>query len=161
MGNHIWRVVDKNVCKVLHILESQSDAIDIFKLMNRFTLDSIGEIGFGASIGSLEHPESPFLNSFDEAQRISFRRFIFPGWRLLRLLGLGFEKHSGSHFQVLKEYSARLVQDLRGNLESEAGDSFLGLFMKSRAKGLPGSPEFLIDMVLNFLIAGRDTTAQA
>mmetsp|Transcript_70949 Transcript_70949/g.125436 ORF Transcript_70949/g.125436 Transcript_70949/m.125436 type:complete len:505 (+) Transcript_70949:62-1576(+) len=159
--NHIWRVVEKNIGKVLNILEVPNGAIDIFNLMNRFTLDSIGEIGFGTSIGSLEHPESPFLKSFDEAQRISFRRFIFPGWRLLRLLGLGFEKDSGLHFRALKKYSADLVQDLRGKLDSEAGDSFLGLFMKSRASGLPGSKDFLIDMVLNFLIAGRDTTAQA
>ena len=33
----------------------------MFNLMNRFTLDSIGEIGFGADIGSLEDPSSPFL----------------------------------------------------------------------------------------------------
>jgi len=160
--HHIWRVVEKNVGKVLQVLESQSESIDIFNLMNRFTLDSIGEIGFGTSIGSLEHPESPFLKSFDEAQRISFKRFIFPGgWRILRLLGMGFERDSCHHFGALKKYSARLVQDLQGKLDTEAGDSFLGLFMKSRASGLPGSKDFLIDMVLNFLIAGRDTTAQA
>jgi len=159
--NHIWCVVEKNIGKVLKVLDSASGAIDIFNLMNRFTLDSIGEIGFGTSIGSLEHPESPFLKSFDEAQRVMFRRFIFPGWRLLRLLGLGFEKDSRHHIRVLKEYSSDLVEDLRGKLDTQAGDSFLGLFMKSRASGLPASKDFLIDMVLNFLIAGRDTTAQA
>jgi len=160
--NHIWRVVENNCGKVLELLEhSQGDTIDVFNLMNRFTLDSIGEIGFGTSIGSLEHPESPFLESFDEGQRIIFRRLLFPVWRLLRLLGVGFEKNGRYHFQRLREYSTTIVQDLKGNLDTTAGDSFVGLFMKSSSKDLAIHDEFLADMVLNFLIAGRDTTAQA
>merc|ERR1712151_550981 len=75
--------------------------IDLFNVLNRFTLDSIGEIGFGADVGSLEKPDSPFLASFDRAQQ---------------------------------------------------------LFMKS---GEAPSDKLLEDLVLNFLIAGRDTTAQA
>ena len=82
--NHIWRVVQKNCQKVLDFLSTnQEPVVDIFNLLNRFTLDSIGEIGFGTSIGSLENPVSPFLRSFDEAQRIVFRRFVLPGWRAL------------------------------------------------------------------------------
>lgn len=42
---------------------------------------SSGEIGFGADIGSLENPVSPFLKSFDEAQRILFKRFVLHGLR--------------------------------------------------------------------------------
>ena len=74
--------MQKNCQKVLNILsENPEPVVDIFNLLNRFTLDSIGEIGFGTSIGSLENAVSPFLRSFDEAQRIVFRRFVLPGWR--------------------------------------------------------------------------------
>lgn len=160
--NHIWRVVEKNCGKVLQLFDkSQGGTIDIFNLMNRFTLDSIGEIGFGTSIGSLENPESPFLESFDEGQRIMFRRLLFPVWRLLRLLGIGFERNGMHHFKRLREYSTTIVQELKGKLDTSAGDSFVGLFMKSGNKGLATHDKFLADMVLNFLIAGRDTTAQA
>merc|ERR1712039_511109 len=62
------------------------------------------------------------------------------------------------HFGLLKDYSRRIVQDLKGSLNSQAGDSFIGLFMKS---GEAPSDKLLEDLVLNFLIAGRDTTAQA
>ena len=61
------------------LTEKQEPVIDMFNLLNRFTLDSIGEIGFGADIGSLENPVSPFLKSFDEAQRILFKRFVWRG----------------------------------------------------------------------------------
>ena len=47
----------------MHIVRRNS------RLMNRFTLDSIGEIGFGVDIGALEDPTSPFLASFDHAQK--------------------------------------------------------------------------------------------
>lgn len=160
--NHIWRVVESNCHKVIGLLENcQGRTIDVFNVMNRFTLDSIGEIGFGTSIDSLERPESPFLSSFDEGQRIVFRRLLLPVWRLLRLLGIGFEKNGKHHFQCLRMYSTTIVQDLKGKLDTSAGDSFVGLFMKSCNKDLAIDDDFLADMVLNFLIAGRDTTAQA
>jgi len=156
---HIWRVVEKNCNKVLSILtETKEPVIDVFNLLNRFTLDSIGEIGFGADIGSLENPVSPFLKSFDEAQRIIFKRFVLPGWRFLRLLGLGPEAQTKHHMKQLRTYSRQIVEQLAKSLDQPAGDSFVGLFMKAE----PGlDNEFLADLVLNFLIAGRDTTAQA
>mmetsp|Transcript_37538 Transcript_37538/g.69971 ORF Transcript_37538/g.69971 Transcript_37538/m.69971 type:complete len:492 (+) Transcript_37538:40-1515(+) len=159
--NHIWRVVEKNCGKVRCLLQeavSKRGEVDMFNMFNRFTLDSIGEIGFGTSVGSLENASSPFLQSFDEAQRIVFWRFWIPGWRLLRLFGLGTESRGREHFKVLRNYSTEIIQDLAQKLDTDAGDSFVGLFMKSDSKL---SEAFLVDMVLNFLIAGRDTTAQA
>eukprot|EP00438_Fugacium_kawagutii_P022157 Skav235755 [mRNA] locus=scaffold803:182727:196874:+ [translate_table: standard] len=153
---------------------------DVWRTMLRFEAHS--EIGFGADIGSLENPVSPFLQSFDEAQRIIFKRFVqlgqgaavvdvdrlaprggpkrkgLPGWRVLRWLGLGPEANTRHHMTQLRRYSRQIVEDLQGSLEKPAGDSFVGLFMKKE----PGlHVEFLADLVMNFLIAGRDTTAQA
>lgn len=80
--HHIWRVLERNCAKVISLLKAnQQPVVDLFNILNRFTLDSIGEIGFGASIGSLDNPVSPFLKSFDEAQRSLFLRWVLPGWR--------------------------------------------------------------------------------
>jgi len=158
--NHIWKVVDKNSAKVVQLLRStrQGEVVDMFSVLNRFTLDSIGEIGFGADVGSLEHANSPFLASFDRAQQICMLRFVIPGWPIFRLLGLGTEWGTRRHVGALRDYARTIVRDLKGTLEHEAGDSFVGLFMKS---GEEHSDKLLEDLVLNFLIAGRDTTAQA
>merc|ERR1719203_198530 len=44
----------------------------------------------------------------------------------------------------------------------EAGKSFVGLFIQdAKKRGEQLSETYLRDLVLNFLIAGRDTTAQA
>ena len=83
----IWKVVNKNCHKVISLLkESHGTTLDLFNVLNRFTLDSIGEIGFGTTIGSLENPDSPFLGSFDAAQRFIFMRFVLPGWRILDVM---------------------------------------------------------------------------
>ncbi|CAK9026138.1 Cytochrome P450 86B1 [Durusdinium trenchii] len=168
--DHIWRVVEKNSIKVQSLLGNAADTqenVDVFRLMNRFTLDTIGEIGFGTDIGSLDDPSSPFLASFDHAQKASFYRFVLPGpiWRLLRLLGVGSERGSTLHFRLLDDYSREVARDLSASLEISggfAGASFVGLFLQDAAsKGEDISEDFLRDLVLNFLIAGRDTTAQA
>lgn len=168
--DHIWHVVKKNSVKVQSLLATVAETretVDIFRLMNRFTLDSIGEIGFGTDIGSLDDPTSPFLASFDHAQKAAFYRFILPGpvWRVLRLLGVASEYNSSLHFRLLDDYSREVVRALAKSLadgNTSGGSSFVGLFLQDAAsKGEELSENFLRDLVLNFLIAGRDTTAQA
>merc|ERR1719356_1976356 len=66
----------------------------------------------------------------------------------------GTRRHIGS----LRKYSKTIVQDLKDGSNPDAGDSFVGLFIKS---GEAPSDKLLEDLVLNFLIAGKDTTAQA
>lgn len=48
---------------------------DLFK---RYTLDTIGEIGFGVQIGSLLQP-LPFSRAFDWVQEEVTRQFLMPG----------------------------------------------------------------------------------
>lgn len=161
---HIWRVVKRNCAKVVHLLrDSPPDTtVDMFNIMNRFTLDTIGEVGFAKSIGSLENADSPFLKSFDMAQQISVQRFYLPLWQIKRLFGLGDEGIARGHFKMLSAYSLETVQELRANMSGEQGDSFVGLFMREAEKNnKPYDGKFMQDLVLNFLIAGRDTTAQS
>jgi fatty acid omega-hydroxylase len=174
---HIWVVVRRNARKLRDILESSEPEkpVDLFNFMNRFTLDTIGEIGFGKCIGSLEDPSSPFLVSFDKAQQISYWRLQQPWWPILKFFRMGAEKETHEHFDRLDAYSRSVVRELcsamnhgagKGNgvgwADIEARKSFVGLFLEdARKRGETLSEDYLRDLVLNFLIAGRDTTAQA
>lgn len=162
--NHIWTVVETNTAKVVNILEKTKGTIDTFNLMNRFTLDTIGQIGFSKNIGSLENPESPFLKSFDRAQQLLLLRFwVNPSWKILRMFGLGWEPELKKHLAQLDSYARGIVQELRQKVEQGDDNSFVGLFCKSEwnKEGDAAQQEaFMRDMILNFLIAGRDTTAQ-
>merc|ERR550539_1245178 len=95
--------------------------VDFFNLMNRFTLDTIGEIGFGKHIGSLEDPSSPFLRSFDRAQQIVMMRFVTPFWEVLRFLGVGSEVDRREHFSRLDDYSRTVVRELQASISHDSG----------------------------------------
>lgn len=183
---HIWVVVRRNAKKVRQVLQATKPgkSVDVFNLMNRFTLDTIGEIGFGKSIGSLEDPTSPFLKSFDRGQQVTFDRwfslsYILKVSFLTLFLGLKpswwSERRTQHDFATLDDYSRSVVRELQAAMsrdstkaggiawaDIEASKSFVGLFVQdARKKGQEPSEDFLRDLVLNFLIAGRDTTAQA
>jgi len=161
---HIWHVVGRNCGKVTQLLLDvpPGEVVDLFNVMNRFTLDTIGSVGFARDIGSLDNPETPFLKSFDRAQQIAALRFIAPVWRLTRWLGIGQEGEARGHFRSLQEYSHETVQMLKADSSGETRDSFVGLFVQSAQKhGTSFDDRYLQDLVLNFLIAGRDTTAQS
>ena len=129
MTNHMWKVVSKNSNKVVDLLLSsnQDASVDVFNVMNRFTLD----LGFGRSIGALDNADSPFLNSFDKGQQILFMRLVSLGWNVQRKLQLFHERSSAHHFRLLKQYCLKTVQGLKQKLDSAAGDDVVGELMKN------------------------------
>ena len=141
--------------------------LDVFALLNRFTLDTIGEIAFGVCIHSLEHPAHPFAAAFDEAQQTLDLRFFTPGWRWLRPF-LPSERRLVSSIAVMDSFCAQLIASRRAEGEGAlaARTDVLSRAMclespQGGARVFADSPSALRDLVLNFLIAGRDTTAQA
>eukprot|EP00928_Gymnodinium_smaydae_P095038 TRINITY_DN8100_c0_g2_i1.p1 TRINITY_DN8100_c0_g2~~TRINITY_DN8100_c0_g2_i1.p1 ORF type:complete len:510 (-),score=61.81 TRINITY_DN8100_c0_g2_i1:43-1533(-) len=168
---HIFEVVSSNTLKIHDTLKKNAGKVFcMFDLMNRFTLDTIGEVGFSKSIGSIEDPDSPFLRSFDFAQQSLLKRFWIgqniEWWKLLRFLGLFWEKELPTHFSLLNNYCDEIVDELLQKVAQGDDNSFVGMFIKdAEGADLFKRDEkrfrtYIRDMVLNFLIAGRDTTAQ-
>mmetsp|Transcript_43301 Transcript_43301/g.92688 ORF Transcript_43301/g.92688 Transcript_43301/m.92688 type:complete len:501 (-) Transcript_43301:215-1717(-) len=162
--NHIWSVVDKSSASLKQVMGDlcNGQVVDVFNLLNRFTLDTIGAVGFASDIGSLKKADSPFLKSFDRAQQLLMTRFINPLWKVERYLNIGSEREVKVHIKTLTDYAQKIVQDLKNDPTGAKLDSFVGMFVAdSKKSGKDIDDKFLQDMVLNFLIAGRDTTAQS
>mmetsp|Transcript_97063 Transcript_97063/g.222451 ORF Transcript_97063/g.222451 Transcript_97063/m.222451 type:complete len:451 (-) Transcript_97063:209-1561(-) len=162
--NHIWNCVSRHSTRLVTLLSAQEGRqVDIFNWFNRFTLDSIGEIGFGRNINSLEDSSVPFLRSFDRAQQVFSIRFVNPMWQVVRMTGAFGEGEVREHLKRLDSYSRDTVRLLKEQLDTEGehNSNFVSLFIRSAKKdNKTYSDDFLRDLVLNFLIAGRDTTAQ-
>uniref|UniRef100_K3WMN2 Cytochrome P450 n=1 Tax=Globisporangium ultimum (strain ATCC 200006 / CBS 805.95 / DAOM BR144) TaxID=431595 RepID=K3WMN2_GLOUD len=166
--------------KVLHmILQRAADSdtpMDLFKLFNRFTIEAFAEIGFGIHLGCLDaEKEHPFQTAFDSAQREVILRFFRPGWfwKTQRWLGIGAEGRLKQNLKVIDDTVLDIVtkslERRRTNDEPAKGDiekDIVSLFLDNAIRD-PGfeanefDPKYLRDIVVNFLIAGRDTTAQA
>jgi cytochrome P450 len=145
-------------------------SLDMQALLHRFTLDSIGEIAFGVSLHSLEDPDQPFVSAFDNGQAAIDLRFFTPGWRLCALRRgrgcLRSEVVLDESINVLRNFTDRIIDE-----RLKAGDWNDRPDVLSRAMAAidekTGKPLYrnnnnaLRDIILNFMIAGRDTTAQA
>lgn len=83
---------------------SDGEAVDLAKLFNRFTIDTLAEIGFGIELQSLgSKEEHPFVTALDGAQQIVFLRFLRPPWlwKTPRWLNIGRERSLKQHVQVI------------------------------------------------------------
>jgi cytochrome P450 len=131
-----------------------------------------------------------FARAFDEAQRLVNRRFWLPLWRLCELL-TGDAARVKRDVRVVRAFAERIVRQRRALLDKEAAlgtpgktddegarPDLLTLFMRPGALASSAAARFdgdgdantenneltdaeVVDAVLNFIIASRDTTAQA
>lgn len=153
----------------------QQSSIDLFKLFNRFTIEAFAEIGFGIHMGCLDsEDEHPFQTAFDSAQRVIALRFLRPGgfWRLQRFLSIGAEGELKKNMKVINDTVLDIVAKSlarRNDTTSSGGKKrkdIVSLFLDNASQNPDFAQQefdhvYLRDIVVNFLIAGRDTMAQA
>ncbi|ORX61453.1 cytochrome P450 [Hesseltinella vesiculosa] len=141
--------------------------VDMHDMMFRYTLDSFVFLGFGVEIGSLTHGNKvPFAASFDELQFLAFENFVNPfvNVRLaINKLLHPTEPTVAHHLQVMEEFTTSVISKRRKELaEGSEPKDLLSRFMSARNEhGQELNDVELRDTILNFIIAGRDTTAQA
>lgn len=108
----------------------------------------------------------PFAESFDEAQKTTFSRFINPIWPIterLQRFTMPWKPNMNHHLNVVDSFARQVTEKRRQEIANgEVHGDLLSRFMDARnAQGELLNNDELRDIVLNFVIAGRDTTAQA
>jgi cytochrome P450 len=135
--------------------------IDIQDYFSRFTLDSIGEIAFGHSIQSLQKQDVIFAQAFDQANRAIAFRFVNPFWRFTTYILPG-EFELRKNCKILHDFSLDIIHKRRIMLErGEASDVLSRFIAMCDDDGKKFSDFYLRDVILNFIIAGRDTTSNS
>ncbi|GFY94174.1 cytochrome P450, family 96, subfamily A, polypeptide 10 [Actinidia rufa] len=120
----------------------------------------------------LEHVSKQGLVAMDEAEEAIFHRHIVPEsiWKLQRWLGIGQEKKLSKACETLDSIIGKYITMKRDELsrgiqleEQEGGVDLLTSYLKEdeMMEGLKCDDKFLRDTILNFMIAGRDTTSSA
>ncbi|KAI8637919.1 cytochrome P450 [Parasitella parasitica] len=149
------------------------EVIDFHDIMLRFTMDSFAELGFGVALNSLLK-RAEFADSFDALQSHAFNRFVMPGIDAYEtakhyLTYWSKTKSIKQHLETVDTFAENLIKQRR---EEEAAAKLVGVqlekqdllsrFMRETyASGETLDDVDLRDTILNFIIAGRDTTAQA
>ncbi|KAF9901246.1 hypothetical protein EC991_006374 [Linnemannia zychae] len=156
----------KEAEKVLEYLGKAADAgteIDFHALMLHFTLDSFGAVSFGESFGCLENIDSKvdFAVSFDDLTGICSDRLLDPAWKIREALTKVGAKAKYDK-TLIRQHTLNVIERRRKTGFHGEKKDLLQLFMEAKDdEGQLLSDEYLVDIILNFTIAGRDTTAQA
>lgn len=147
-------ILEKHVKRLLSKIGGQGEEVDISALLYRYTLDSATDFLLGKSVDSLDQPEAPFPNAFNEVQRVQnlisrsgpFNKFIsrktfWPGLKII-----------DSFVEQFIEQALRLnISDLN----EKSNQSFLHALAATGTR----DRKVIRDQVVAVLLAGRDTTA--
>lgn len=139
-----------------------SDAIDLQDIFRRFSFDSICRFSFGVDPGCLKLslPVSEFATAFDLASKLSAQRAITTSplvWKMKRFFNLGSEKQLKQAIKSVHELAESVIKHKRSTADSSSSQGDL----LSRFMGTIDDDVLLRDIVVSFLLAGRDTVASA
>ncbi|KAI9217865.1 cytochrome P450 [Blastocladiella britannica] len=146
---------------------STEGVVDLYDLLHRFTLDAFMEIGFGTSLHSLRQREPlPFAVAFDTAQSITSRRMVMsPAQRAVVEFLNGDARKLARCAAVADQFATKVITERRGEIAGDDQTVYADLLSRflvmKKPDGSGYSDRELRDVVMNFIIAGRDTTAQA
>jgi len=165
--------------------------VDVQDLFFRFTIDIFTLVAFGVELRSFQRDDQhPFAKAFDHMQTRIIERVPNPCWRLSRCLGCSaVERDIQRNAAIIDTFANEVIAQKRraatngttttggttngtsgGTTDGteELGPDLISRFLTNNAKQHlkdDGTPPMtnteLRDIVLNFMIAGRDTTACA
>ncbi|KAF5193037.1 Cytochrome p450 [Thalictrum thalictroides] len=141
--------------------------VDLQDLLMKSTLDSIFKVGFGIELNSLSGTDefgNQFTKAFDDSNVIVFWRFVDPFWKIKRFLNIGSEATLKRNIQIIDDFVFQAIRCKREQMKSEKGDKvkedILSRFIIESDKDPEHMTDrYLRDIILNFIIAGKDTSA--
>jgi len=177
LSNHAIAAFTKYARVMVDVLDDkgEEEEFDLQRMLYGYTFDAFSNIAFGQNMSCILGPH-PFPSSFQSLNNISSTRLFIPGiWKLVRFFRLGVEAQTKKEEQILNNHVQSVItsrlsgtqsttneeEDLDQNEDEGYGSDLLGLFMEAYEKreGTKPSPKVLRDVVMNFMIAGMDTTA--
>lgn len=133
-----------------------------------WSTDSFGEIAFGQSFDCLKDPEREveFAVAFDRLNHGLSGRLVSP-ITPIKDWWTGTGERIRKDSKTVRQFALKMIRERRRKQQERQEQQepnkqdLLQLFMDMKEDGESLSDDMLVDSVLNFVIAGRDTTAQA
>ncbi|CAL9237048.1 unnamed protein product [Arabidopsis halleri] len=142
-------------------------AFDAQDMLMRCTLDSIFKVGFGVELKCLDgfsKKGEEFMEAFDEGNVATSSRYIDPLWKLKWFLNIGSQSKLKKSIATIDKFVYSLITTKRKELAKEQNtvvrEDILSRFLVESEKDPENmNDKYLRDIILNFMIAGKDTTA--
>ncbi|XP_023762931.2 cytochrome P450 704C1 [Lactuca sativa] len=159
----------KNAVKLAHILSeaaSNNQILDINDFFMKATLDSIFKVAFGIDLDSMcgsSEEGVRFSNAFDESSAMTLKRYVDITWKIKKFFNIGSEAKLKESVKVVDEFVYKLIKTKTEQMHKNQDDfswkreDILSRFLQINDT----DPKYLRDIILNFIIAGKDTTSTA
>ncbi|KAL9373111.1 hypothetical protein Peur_035355 [Populus x canadensis] len=142
-------------------------SIDLQDMLMKSTLDSIFKVGFGFELNALSGLDefgSRFTKAFDDSNSIVFWRYVDLIWELKRFLNFGSEASLKQNIKVINDFIFEMIRCMReqmktGKLEARKEDILSRFLLESEKDPENMTDQYLRDITLIFIIAGKDTSA--
>ncbi|GLT95686.1 hypothetical protein SLE2022_133540 [Rubroshorea leprosula] len=137
--------------------------LDLQDILERFAFDNICKLAFNfdpGCLGSTGKTGREFMLAFENAATLSAGRFLYAVpflWRVKKALNIGSEATLMKSISIVHEFADTII---RNRLESRVHNNEEDLLSRFIGKD-ENSPGFLRDIIISFILAGRDTTSSA
>ncbi|KAG0498606.1 hypothetical protein HPP92_002932 [Vanilla planifolia] len=162
----VFRKTAAKLAKKLADVATTAAIVDMQDLLLKSTMDSIFKVGFGIELDTLSGTDefgTRFSRAFDESNHIVFWRYVDVFWKAKRLFNVGLEAKLKRNLKVIDEFVFQIIRQKRKQMESrlelKTKEDILSRFVLASETDATMSDRYLRDIILNFLIAGRDTSA--
>ncbi|CAK9330294.1 unnamed protein product [Citrullus colocynthis] len=139
--------------------------IDLQDVLGRLAFDTVCKVTLGTDEQCLDmsRPIPEIVNAFDTATGISAKRAIAPlflTWKAKRMLNVGSEKKLKEAVQMVHKWVSNIVRN-KNNSTLHNHNQTHNNDLLSRLLSTNHDEEVVRDMIVSFIMAGRDTTSAA
>ncbi|XP_076915003.1 cytochrome P450 704C1-like [Bidens hawaiensis] len=162
-------VFRKNAAKLVGVVSKLSEAnkvFDVQDLLMQSALDSIFKVGFGVDLNCVDGSSkegNAFIKAFDDSNAITYWRYVDPLWKIKRFLNIGCEAALKNNIRLVQKFVLNLISRRREQLETNQHcnekEDILSRFLIESKKDARMNDKYLMDIILNFLLAGKDSSA--
>ncbi|CDP06233.1 unnamed protein product [Coffea canephora] len=137
--------------------------LDLQDVLERFAFDNICELAFNVDPGCLGGDATSgreFMEAFEDAATLSSGRFMYaiPAFYLFKkFFNIGSEKRLKQSIDTVHEFADKIIKSRLEEGVERKDEDLLSRFIGNSEN----SAEFLRDIIISFILAGRDTTSSA
>ncbi|GMN70026.1 hypothetical protein TIFTF001_039070 [Ficus carica] len=165
----IQNIMVETETRLIPIFENAAEkglVLDFQDVLERFSFDNVSKLAFNFDPGCLAVEENSiagaeFMRALATAAELSSGRFIYAipfMWNIKKFFNIGSERQLRESISSVHKFADNIIRSRINQQKGEEAD-LLSRFIGSHIEN--SSPKFLRDIVISFILAGRDTTSSA
>ncbi|XP_021619542.1 cytochrome P450 94B3 [Manihot esculenta] len=155
--------ISNRLFPILSRASKKNQVLDLQDVLERFAFDNICKLAFNVDPGCLGGDGTAggeFMRAFEVAATLSSERFMYALPLLLKIckfFNLGTERALKRSIKIVHQFADEIIQSRMEQGTDNKDEDLLSRFIGND----DNSKEFLRDIIISFILAGRDTTSSA